>query len=261
MKAYLEKIYNARFFWLHLARMELKNKFRRSKLGILWTFVNPLCLTLIMSVVFSTVFHQEIVSYAPYILSGLLVWEIISSSFIGGSGLIVQNEPFIRQFNHPVTIYTLKSSLVYIFSFLLASISLFIWTIVSNPGYLVLGILCLPISCIIYFFLAWGASTIAAFTNTKYRDYPQMMALILQTVWYLSPVFFQESMFTQNELLHLWFQWNPLTHILALIREPFLYGRFPSLLNYAMSIGTLLVIGLIAIRINQKNARDIIFYI
>lgn len=261
MKAYLEKIYNARFFWLHLARMELKNKFRRSKLGILWTFVNPLCLTIIMSIVFSAVFDQEIISYAPYILSGLLVWDVISSAFIGGSGLIIQNDPFIRQFNHPITIYTLKSSLVYIVSFLLASISLYIWTIISNPGYLVIGIISLPVTCAFYFFLAWGGSTIAAYTNTKYRDYPQMVSLILQTIWYVSPVFLQESMFRQNELLYLWFQWNPLTHILALVREPFLHGHFPELTNYLMAFLTISIIDLIAVSINKKNARDIIFYI
>ncbi|MEG1584669.1 MAG: ABC transporter permease, partial [Anaerovorax sp.] len=75
MKEYLQKLYESRFFWVHLAKLELKNKFRRSKLGFMWTFLSPFLLTMIMSVVFSTVFHQDILTYTPYILSGILFWD------------------------------------------------------------------------------------------------------------------------------------------------------------------------------------------
>ena len=195
LKKYLEKIYAARYFWSYLAGAELRNKFRRSKLGILWTFISPLVLTAIMSVVFSTVFHSPIVDYAPYILSGILFWEIFSGSFVGGASIFIANDGYIKQFNHPITIYTLKSSIVYCISFMIAMISLGLWVIVINPQNFILGLVTLPLTVLIYFILSWSATTIAAFTNTKYRYYPQMMPLILQVFWYLSPVFFQQEMF------------------------------------------------------------------
>lgn len=261
MKQYLQKVYDARYFWIHLAKIELKNKFRRSKLGILWTFVSPLCLTMIMSVVFATVFNSDIITYAPYILSGLLFWDLFSGSLVGGSFTIVANDAYIRQFNHPITIYTLKAAIVYTISFLIAVIALIIWILFIAPENLIIGLLSLPITIVLFFFLAWAGVTIGAFTNTKYRDYPQMMPLILQTFWYLSPVFFQEDMFSSNDILYAWFKVNPITHILFLVRKPFLEGQFASTANYVVSLVAVIIMGLIAIRINRKSARDIIFYI
>ena len=261
LKVYLRKVYESRYFWMHLARLELKNKFRRSKLGIMWTFISPFLLTMIMSVVFSTVFHQDIFAYTPYILSGILFWDILSSSFSGGSFVIIGNDAFLRQFDHPVSIYTLKSAIVYTVSFLIAMLSLVIWVLFTMPENLLIGAVSLPLTVLIMFAMAWGGTTIAAFTCTKYRDYPQMIPLVLQTIWYVSPVFFQEEMFEQNEILYAWFRTNPITHILYLLRKPFLHGELPSLVNYLVAIAFVAVIDIFAVYINRKNARNIIFYI
>ena len=261
MRDYIQKLYDARFFWMHLARIELKNKFRRSKLGILWTFISPLCLTAIMSVVFATAFHVELKEYAPYILSGILCWDVFSGAFISGSYAIVSNDAYIRQFNHPVTIYTLKTAIVITISFMIALLAITIWMLVLEPVNILIALFTLPMTLLIFFIFAWSGVTIAAFTCTKYRDYPQMAPLVLQTLWYISPVFFQESMFKAVPILHAWFNLNPITHMLMLIRQPFLYGQLPTLTNYVFSIAFTVLIALCAIRIAKKNSKDIIFYI
>ena len=261
VQGYIKRIYEARFFWIHLARIELKNKFRRSKLGILWTFVSPLCLTLIMSVVFATAFHVELAEYAPYILSGILCWEVFSGSFVGGSYAIVSNDAYIRQFSHPITIYTLKSAIVITVSFMISLIAITIWMLFKSPVNLLIAAFTLPMTVFIYFVFAWSGTTIAAFICTKYRDYPQLAPLVLQTLWYVSPVFFQENMFEAVPILHTWFNLNPITHMLMLIRKPFLYGELPSTANYLFSIVFVALIAFLAIRIAKKDSKDIIFYI
>lgn len=261
MKRYIEQLYESRYFWTHLARIELKNKFRRSKLGILWTFLNPLCLTLIMSVVFATAFKTDIATYAPYILSGILCWELISSSFVAGSYSIISNDAYIRQFNHPITIYTLKSAIVYTISFVIALIALAIWMLFVHPMNLLIALFSLPLTIVIFFCFAWAGTTISAFLGTKYRDYPQLSPLVLQTLWYISPVFFQREMFETVPVLEKWFQLNPITHILQLIRAPFLEGSLPTVQNYLFSIGLTVALSLIAYYKNKKESRDIIFYI
>lgn len=261
MKEYIKKIYDSRFFWLHLAKLELKNKFRRSKLGIFWVFLNPLCLTIIMSVVFAVAFHQNVVTYAPYILSGLLVWDVFTQSFVAASGTIIASAPFIQQFNHPITIYSLKSALVITISFSLSMISMFLWELFLNPAYLPIGLLTMPFTIFVMFGISWPACTISAYTCTKFRDYPQMAALIMQTLWYVSPVFLQESIFKNNPILYKWFTINPITHILNLVRKPFLRGIFPSLMDYIVSLIMVMILTYIAIVINYKNEKDIIFYI
>ena len=260
-KEYLHRVYQSRFFWMHLARIELKNKFRRSKLGILWAFVSPLCLTIIMSVIFAVAFHQNVFTYAPYVLSGLLVWDVFTQGFVGACGTLIANDPFIRQFNHPITIYSLKSAIVITISFLLSMVSLIVWSLFSNIAYVPIGLLSLPLSTVFMFAIAWSAATISSYTCTKFRDYPQMMALIMQALWYVSPVFLQESVFRGNVYLRMWFAMNPITHVLNLIRKPFLEGVFPYWYDYLVSFIFAGVLALLAVSINRKNEKDIIFYI
>lgn len=261
MREYLKRIFNSRYFWLHLARAELKYKFRRSKLGILWTFLNPLLLTLLMSIVFGTVFKISINEYAPYILSGLIVWEMIVSSVVAASSSIIVSEPYIRQFNHPVSIYPLKAALVYIISFLIASFALSLWVLFLNPKNLFIGFISLPFTIILYFLIIWPICIISSLIGTKYRDYPQVMALVMQALWYVSPVFFKSDMFERNKYVYEFFKINPITHILNLLRFPFLYGKVPSICSYIIVIVIIMILFFIAIIFIKKYEKHIIFYL
>ncbi|UKS24984.1 ABC transporter permease [Paenibacillus sp. HWE-109] len=260
MSEYIRKIYRTRYFWTHLVYAELKNKFRRSKLGFLWVFMNPLLLTLLMTTVFGTVFKTSFGDYAPYILSGIIVWNVISSSIIGGGNSILSGEQYIRQFNHPIVIYTLRSSLVITITFVIEMLSLVIWIIFLNPQNIILGIITFPLTVFLYFLVSWSTTTIAGFINAKYRDYPQVMALIIQALWYVSPVFFKTEMFTTNPVLKNFLNMNPVTHVLALIRNPFLLGVMPTPSDYGFTIGVVFILTIVACWITYKNQDKIIFY-
>jgi lipopolysaccharide transport system permease protein len=260
LKGYFIKIYETRYFWGHLVRADLKSRFRRSKLGILWTILNPLLLTMLMSVVFGTVFKMPLNDYAPYILSGLIVWDIFSASFIGGSNSITSGEQYIRQIKHPVTIYTLKYSIVTIINFMIASIALCIWMLASAPQNVILGVISLPLTAFIYLLICWPITTFSGYINTKYRDYPQIIALAIQAVWYVSPVFFKKEMFSSNPLLEMAFNLNPVTHVLNLMREPFLYGNMPSIRSYFITFVFIVFWACIAYIVNRKYEQKVIFY-
>jgi len=261
IKKYWLSLYELRYFIWHLVKIDLKNKFRRSKLGLLWTFVSPLCLSGIMGTVFGVAFHYNLLDYMPYVLSGILFWDITTASFSAGGYSIIAHDSYIRQCNHPIAAYTLKNSLVTMITFLIASISLVIWVVIGNPLNVLIWLPTLPLTMLIYFLMAWGGTTIAGYTCVQYRDYPMMAPLILQVIWYLSPIFFQEALFASNKYLHLWFQINPVTHMLDLLRKPLLDGCFPSLTNYLVSLGLVLVIDFFAIRINRAKERNVIFYL
>ena len=261
MKEYWIKIYKTRYFWSHLARCELKSRFRRSKLGLLWTVLQPLFLTMIMAFVFSTIFRQPLGEYAVYILSGMVVWNMINAGIIAGGSSILSAEQYIRQFNHPITIYSLRSAVLNIVTFLIEFIALVIWIAISNPTNLLWGILTLPLNIILFFALSWSLTTIAGFTNCKYRDYPQVMGLIMQTLWYMSPVMFQQSVFNSNKYLQLLYEFNPITHILNLIRKPMLYGQLPDGYDYLYVILSVICFAAFAYYIHNKNEKKIIFYL
>lgn len=261
IKKYWEKMYRMRYFIRHLVSIGLKNKFRRSKLGILWTFVSPLCLTIIMSVVFSTAFHYDYNDYLPYILSGILFWDLFSSTFIAGGNTIIGYDSFIRQCNHPITLYTLSNALLFTVSFAISLIALAVVVLFRNPLNVLIGIVSLPLTIVIFLIFSWAGTTISSYIGVKYRDYPMGAQLILQVIWYLSPVFFEESMFESNPIIYTWFHMNPITHMLNLLRRPFLYGTFAAPVDYGYSVAFTAVICLIAFAANRKKEKNAIFYL
>jgi lipopolysaccharide transport system permease protein len=90
VRAYAAGIWSSRHFWWHLARSDLRSRWRRSFLGILWSLLQPLGMALLLAVVFSRLFKTDITGYAPYILSGIIVWDCAMSCSVGGALSFVQ---------------------------------------------------------------------------------------------------------------------------------------------------------------------------
>jgi peptidoglycan/LPS O-acetylase OafA/YrhL len=76
---YARRIWATRYFWTHLVAADLRAKYRRSSLGLLWAIIHPLALTGLLSLVMSRVFGSPIVEYAPFIFSGLILWNLSSA--------------------------------------------------------------------------------------------------------------------------------------------------------------------------------------
>ena len=259
MKTYLFGIWSARYFSLHLVRAELKYKFRRSKLGLLWTMINPLFLTIIMTIVLGSLLHVDMEDYAPYILSGLVVWEFMMGSVIGGCNSLIVSEPYIKQYKHPYAIFPLKTTLVNIVTFMIGLGALVIWILVTKPTNLLITVLVLPFSIICLGVLGWPIATLTAFTNLKYRDFVQIAVLGMQLLWYMSPVFFTPEMFSNANVAFL-VNYNPITHILNLIRAPMLYGQFPTLIDYGFVLGTAAFFYLLALVRIRASEKTLIYY-
>lgn len=261
MKEYIKKVYKTRYFWSHLAMNDLNSRFRRSKLGLLWCVIQPLFFTIILTVVFSTVFHQELKSYSTYILSGIVVWDMLQAGIVSGGNCLFQSEQYIRQFNHPITIYSLRYTILTMITFLLESIALAIWVIAFEPTNLLLAVITMPLTVILFFPIVWGLSTVAGYMGTKYRDYIPVMTLVMQALYYLSPVFFQKEMFMTSSVLTVVFEVNPVTHLLNLIRMPFVYGELPQYTTYLYVLALDILVVLFAYYINKTNERKLIFYL
>src|SRR5215510_979193 len=69
----------------HLIARNIKTRYKRSALGIMWTMLNPLMMMMILTFVFSEVFRASIVSrsYPAYALAGLLLWNFFSQTTTG----------------------------------------------------------------------------------------------------------------------------------------------------------------------------------
>jgi lipopolysaccharide transport system permease protein len=260
MGVYIKAIWSSRYFWAHLALADLRSKWRRSFMGMLWSIVQPLGMTVLLSIVFSRMFHVDIVVYAPYILSGIIVWEFISSSLTTGSLAFVQADAYIKQCKHPLIIYTLRLVLGNLIVLALASVALFGWVLVVLPQNISLSWFAILLFFPLVALIAWPLSSLLAYLGARFRDIPHAMGLMLQAVWFISPVYFEEKLFRNGGLNNL-VDYNPIYHLLQILRAPLLNGKWPTLENYLFCIGTAFACALLAFLVGRKAERRVIFYL
>lgn len=260
MSNYLSGIWNARYFWIHLSLADLRSRWRRSFFGIFWSVIQPLGMTLLLSIVFGKIFKTQITEYAPYILSGMVIWEFVISTATGGSLAFVQADAYIKQCHHPLAIYTLRTTLTNLMVLMLASISLIAWVLVVMPknfGWCWLSaILIYPIVALI----AWPMATVLAYIGARFRDVPHALGLIFQALWFVSPIYFEAKVFRGGNL-HALVDYNPIYHLLEIVRAPLLHGQWPTAENYSYCFGAIAVLFMFAWLIGRRAEKKVIFYL
>ena len=60
MTGYLSKVWRLRHFWMALVRIDLRNRYRRSVIGIGWSLLQPIAMTTVLCVVFSQLFKADV---------------------------------------------------------------------------------------------------------------------------------------------------------------------------------------------------------
>src|SRR5271167_3230067 len=101
MLAYLISIWRCRYFWMSLVKMDLRTRYRRSVLGLGWSLLHPIAMTIILCIVFQRVFTIPIRTYGPFLITGLAFWNYFQGVTLAGCGSFFQAESYIRQYPSP----------------------------------------------------------------------------------------------------------------------------------------------------------------
>ena len=93
MVAYVKGIWQCRYFWLNLVKIDLRTKYRRSVLGLGWSLLHPIAMTVILCIVFHQILMPggDVFKYAPFLLAGLATWSFfVNTTLLGGDSTIGQ---------------------------------------------------------------------------------------------------------------------------------------------------------------------------
>ena len=76
---------------------DIKVRYRHSALGLVWTVLNPLLMMVVITIVFSTFFRQNIPNFPIYYLSGSLIFAFNSESTTTALNSIISNASLIKK--------------------------------------------------------------------------------------------------------------------------------------------------------------------
>ena len=260
LKQYVLDIYTARFFCWSLVAADTRARWGGTRLGILWPLIQPLGLTALLSFVLGQIFGQDIRSYAPYVFTGLVTWDFITSSISAGSLSFLQADAYIKQTRRPLAMYSLRTVLASAITFTLALCAAAAWSAIAlnqNVGPAYFFLLVVPFLLVGIF---WPFATILALAGARYRDLSHSTGLVLQAIWFASPVYFLEEVFLGAGLGYLVY-WNPVYHILELVRAPLLRGEAPNVAT-GFFLLSIMIFGYLSAWIAlKKSEQTTVFYL
>lgn len=230
---YLLDLFRFRHLCWNLAGSDLRSRFRRSRLGILWAVIQPLSFALILAFVYARLFNQQSYwTYALYVFSGMLVWEFFTSTTLTGLDALIGSQGYLKQARIPFFIFQLRVPLAGVVTFLLGLTGLAALMIVlaSVPGTGVTlpppGLHLLLIPAFVPVLLLFAAPWVVIFSTlgAQYRDVKYITMITLQLVFFVSPVMMSRD-FMDSPHLYLVKMLNPFVPLVDMFRAPAIYGE------------------------------------
>jgi lipopolysaccharide transport system permease protein len=257
---YFSETWRYRHLISHLVGSDLRSRFRRSYLGILWALLQPLLFSLMFAFVLSTIFRQPWQDYAPYVFAGVVIWEYLTGGINHGMHSLLIAEGHLRQARIPALVFHLRSTLHNLTLYLFGMLSFLLFVLVVNPALVTIyWAYYVPAFTVIVFLMVLPLTMISSIVNMKFRDFQQGIGIALQFLWYLSPVFIARDLF-YNPQLAFWDMINPVSAMCDLFRDPLLHGKMWEARDLYCFLAWTAGAWVLAIYTVWRNEKRIVFY-
>ena len=253
----LGRAFKAWRIWVLLGTNDIRQRYRRSKLGQFWITATIAATVVGLGIVYSAIFKQSIEEYLPYVAAGFVVWFLITGMITEGCTAFLDSEGYAKQLTVPLSVYVLRTWFRILITFAHNAIIIpFVWLIFLVPVgwacWLVIPGLCLIALNGLWIMLLLG--TLCA----RFRDLPQIISSFVQVLFFVTPVMFRSDQLPTSGRAAM--DLNPFAALLAVAREP-LIGRVPSALEYLIVIGILLFGWAIAVSVYGRYRTRIIYWL
>lgn len=207
-----------------LTAREIKRKYARSRLGIVWSVLNPLLLMVVMTMVFSYMFKRSIENFPLYYLTGSLFWNLFSEGSNHAMSALVDNKALLIKAKLPRQTFVLSrmyTSLVNLgFSCIPYVLMLVVFRI--KPSW---TMLLFPLDVLLTLVFTMGVGYLLSILYVFFADIKYLYGVFLRILLYLTAVFYPVS--SLPEALQTVVGFNPVYMSIYIARECMVYGRAP----------------------------------
>jgi ABC-type polysaccharide/polyol phosphate export permease len=239
-----------------LIKRDIISRYKRSVLGVAWTMLNPLGTMLILTLVFSNLFHS-VAGYPIYILSGLIGWNFFAQTSSAALNQNVWGGSLLHRIYVPRTAFTLSSLGTGIVNFLLSLVPLvLIMLIIQYP--LKVSFLFVPIALLILAIFSLGLGLLFSTIAIYFPDIVEMYGVALTAWMYITPIIYPEAIITGPLKLFL-FTLNPMYYFIRLIRLPIYDGIVPPFSTIGIALAISLVTFIVGWCVFTRKANDLTY--
>jgi ABC-type polysaccharide/polyol phosphate export permease len=235
----LQELYRFRALVTALTVRHLAVRYRGSFFGFLWSFLNPLCLMLVYTLVFKFYIRFDNVNnYTIFLFCGLLPWLWISSGLLEGTTSIISSGHLITKSMFPAHILPAVAVITSMINFLLSLPLLFIFMAVAGMSFH-WSLLLLPVVVVLQAFFLLGAGLALSALNVQFRDVQHIVGNLLTFLFFLCPILYPITQVPER--FHFTMDYNPLAQMTIFYQKLILDGVLPSLWDWAFLSSFVLV--------------------
>jgi ABC-2 type transport system permease protein len=244
---------------------ELKSKYKHSLLGWGWSLVNPAATLLVYSLVFSTIFrarppasHNGMTTYVLYLFIGLVAWNFFNNVVTGGMAALIGAGPLLKKIYFPAYAPVIGNAFAALVQTLIESAVLLVvlaalgnawWTFIFAPFILALLLA-----------FAAGIALLFSLFNVFYRDVNYIVGVLLQMVFYATPVIWPPSQVLTLKhgaaAVHV-LSINPLFQYVEALRDSLWTGQVPSASRWGWMVLAAAVSLAVGLFVFSRGARDV----
>ena len=238
MTGWFVELYRWRELIFTLSRIDIRQRYRRSALGVWWNLITLSITMGALGYIWSNIFKTDLKSYLPYFAAGYILWNYIAALVNEGANAFITAEPLIRQSNVPLQIHTAR---IVVRNLIILAINCVVLVVI----FLVMGVAVSPFDILMAFIgvllglmLITPAVLALAIACARFRDLPQVVGNVMQLMFFVTPIMWKRGALSAE---HQWIaDWNPLLLVLDAIRSPLL-GRLLETQQYLLLMGEIVV--------------------
>ncbi len=221
-------LYNYRELLKSNVKKDIRGKYKGSFLGILWSFVSPLLMTLVYALVFPFLMRgSQYDSYTTFLIIGILPWTWFTTSIAQGTYCVIGNGGILKKVYFPREILPISVVSSGMINYLIQCIIIFLFVIINHRP-LTINLLFLPLIILAQYLFTLGIIFITSAVNVYIRDFEYIINFIIQLLFYATPILYEVSMFASApKIMYFLMKINPMAIIISSYRDIFYWGNMP----------------------------------
>lgn len=228
----LRAIWAYRFFIISSIKTEFRSRFARSSLGGVWMVLHPLAQVAIYALVLSAVLAAKLpgidnqYAYAIYLMAGTLGWSLFAEVFGRSLGVFVDNGNLLKKMAFPkIALPLIVTGSALVNNLLLFGAVLVVFGLLGHMP--TLQLLWLPVLMTVTLALAIGLGLTLGIINVFVRDIGQIVPIILNFWFWLTPVVYVSAMIPEK--YHHILMLNPMSGIVMGYQNILVYNKAPDI--------------------------------
>jgi lipopolysaccharide transport system permease protein len=219
---------------LHLLKLlvefDLRKRYVTTRFGLWWTFLAPLLLVSIFTLVFATLLKVSFkggetpLGFALYLVCGALPWITIQETLSRAVTVLPDHAALIRNEPVPGWLFPTKTTIANHINGLI-TLALFlplVWFFGGGPRWTQL---LLPVLMLAQFTLTLGLALLFSALHARFRDTEHVVRNGLMVWMFVTPIFYPSGSYP--EAMNVLLIANPLAHLVDLYRATIVNGTVP----------------------------------